>query len=539
MAVTLIGGTGLFDYLGRHFFALQTLNTARLTTVPTQVNDLITQMDGLSSDLRVTVANIAAARESWEAQGNSLAAAIVKSAGDLIIQMVKADNPQEDPSLKTALVELIRQMIVTADDVDASTVAVTPTMGSANSGTGTCIASTKRGDGFINENIYGESIEGEAIGNGSTFTFRGETTLSPKTSHDWPKGSGCVASVTASALGNLLSNAGFEDSDTNQSTKPDKWIIAVGTLGTLVAMTNVEQQTITITGTATGGSYTLTWVNAASKSQTTIPLAYNATASDVQAALNALAGLESLTVSSTGTSPDYVHTVIFYGVTNPAQLTSTNALTGGSSPALAHATSVAGSANVHSGARSLEFNSDGAELSQLRQKVTLVRETVYAFNLYAKVDSVPAAGVITVDLFDGSAVINDQQGTANSFTIDCTALTTSFVAKNGFFRTPTVLPPIVYLRIHISTAVSNTTSVFIDHCCLQKATELYAGGPFAAIFQGNTNFAAEDTITIAATNDRAGAFQEWFERAFEMRANGLLLPSDTGGTETVADSLIA
>ena len=45
-----------------------------------------------------------------------------------------------------------------------------------------------------------------------------------------------------------------------------------------------------------------------------------------------------------------------------------------------------------------------------------------------------------------------------------------------------------------------------------------------------------DTFTIAVTNNRAGSFQEWFERFFDMRAKGLLLPSDTSGS--IADSLI-
>ena len=74
---------------------------------------------------------------------------------------------------------------------------------------------------------------------------------------------------------------------------------------------------------------------------------------------------------------------------------------------------------------------------------------------------------------------------------------------------------------------------------------LYSGGPQAAIFSGKTPFTkgsaqvAPDSFTITVTNDRAGEFQEWFERMFDMAAKGLILPSDSGGSETQSDALIA
>lgn len=95
-----------------------------------------------------------------------------------------------------------------------------------------------------------------------------------------------------------------------------------------------EEQTFAISGTPTGGTYTLTY-----NGNTTAALAYNADAATVQAALRLLTGLSAVTVSSTGVSPDYTHTIVFVGVTgNPPQLTSDiTSLTGGS-PAKAHAT---------------------------------------------------------------------------------------------------------------------------------------------------------------------------------------------------------
>ena len=535
-----INVTTLFTRLGKFFHAIETLNTARLTTVPAEALEAGTQMDGTSTLLRATVKDIPTAVTSWQSSGSSLASGLVTAAGNLIRQTVEDDNPQEEKTVNAALSELIAQMIDQSENVDASTVAVTVTAGGSNTGNGTLIASTKRGDGLVNQNILAESIESIAGSSGTSLTLRGEVAQSTKLSHEWPEGSGTNKSITAVGVaGGLLTNGGFETADTNQATKPASWDCPVATLGTTLKLNAIEVQTVAISGTPTAGSYVLHWVNAASKSQTTAPLAHNATSSAVQAALRALTGLAAVTVVESGTTPNLTHTISFVGVTNPAELTSTSSMTGGT-PVITHGTTTAGSANVYSGARALEFDSDAAQLTQIKQKITgLSANGVYAVNFAAKVDVVPAAGVFTVDLYDGSAIINDDQGTANSFTFNAADLTTDFEFRNGFFRLPKVLPPLVYLRIRISTAISAGTSAFIDHVAFQAATELYAGGPWVAAFDGSTSFAAGDTHTLAVTNDRAGEFQDWFERAFNMREAGLLLPSDASGSETQADSLIA
>ncbi|MCR4375916.1 MAG: hypothetical protein NUW22_13815 [Acidobacteria bacterium] len=90
-------------------------------------------------------------------------------------------------------------------------------------------------------------------------------------------------------------------------------------------------QTVAITGTPTGGTYTLTY-----GALVTGALAYNASAATVQAALRLLAGLSEVTVESSGTSPDLTHTVTFEGVSGyPSTLVATSSLSGGSSPAIA------------------------------------------------------------------------------------------------------------------------------------------------------------------------------------------------------------
>jgi len=90
-------------------------------------------------------------------------------------------------------------------------------------------------------------------------------------------------------------------------------------------------QRVGISGSPTAGSYTISWVNASSVTLTTAPIAWNAAQADVQSALRALAGLGSVTVFTTGTTPNFTHTITFSGVPAPVALATVNSsLTGGS-----------------------------------------------------------------------------------------------------------------------------------------------------------------------------------------------------------------
>ena len=105
-----------------------------------------------------------------------------------------------------------------------------------------------------------------------------------------------------------------------------------------------EVQTVTITGTPTGGTYTLTW-----SGQTTAGIPYNATAAQVKTALEALSNIAPGDVTVTGgPHPGSVVTVTFAGAylgEDVAQMTASAAsLTGGTSPAVTVATATAGGA---------------------------------------------------------------------------------------------------------------------------------------------------------------------------------------------------
>jgi hypothetical protein len=103
-----------------------------------------------------------------------------------------------------------------------------------------------------------------------------------------------------------------------------------------------EAQTVTITGTPTGGTFTLTY-----RGDTTAAIAYNATAGAVQTALEALPSITPGDVTVTGgPGPGTPYVVTFAGTQtgDVPQMTSAGSFTGGSSPAVAVTTTTAGGA---------------------------------------------------------------------------------------------------------------------------------------------------------------------------------------------------
>ena len=83
--------------------------------------------------------------------------------------------------------------------------------------------------------------------------------------------------------------------------------------------------------------------------------------------------------------------------------------------------------------------------------------------------------------------------------------------------------------------------MYIDRLALAAATLAYNGGPYLAVFSGSTPFQKADSWTVNTTNSRGGAsyngtFQTAFDRLFNMRSLGLLLPS--AASPTISDGLI-
>lgn len=532
----------LFRRIGGFLHTGETIAAALRVDVPADVDG---SLQGLGDELptRYEAVRDSMLRnlQSFQGAGGTAIAAMVSAPVRQLVTLTVADDVPLASTEALAIRELIRQMEVAGESLDANTVSASPAYGSANIGTGKAVAAVKRPDGRTAEFAIAEDVLAQVTAlntdGTATFTLFSEPAVAAL-SPTWPAGSGTNATITskrAASTDNLVTNGTFETADDNSANLPAGWLAPTATLGTTLKLSAIEEQTVIISGTPTAGFYTLSWANASGQTQTTVPLAYNASSSAVQTALQALAGLSEVTVVESGTSPDLTHTITFTGVTNPAQLTSTSALTGGT-PAINHATSTAGSANVLRGARSVEFDSDGAQLTTIMFPVVLEPAKSYAANVFLKADVVPAAGVLTIDLVDGvgGTVINDDEGTANSYTVSASgAITTSWQGFSGVFRSPAVLPAQAYFRIRISTAVTSGSSIFLDEAYLGPIDELYADGPSLAIFDGATDFELNDRVTLAVANDRAGLIHEWMNRIFSLRENRLLFP--TAGSETIND----
>ena len=168
----------------------------------------------------------------------------------------------------------------------------------------------------------GNATTAEEIGDGffagSTATYAGE----PVTGYKKP----CLFDV-----GEALSALNFGDK-----------VYVSGTDGAFADASPAarEKQTVTIGGTPTGGTFTLTFGG-----QTTATIAYNAAASVVEAALEALSTIGQGNVQVTGNAGG-PYTVEFVGQlanANVAAMTAdASGLTGGTSPTVTIATSQAG-----------------------------------------------------------------------------------------------------------------------------------------------------------------------------------------------------
>jgi hypothetical protein len=209
--------------------------------------------------------------------------------------------------------------------------------------------------------------------------------------------------------------------------------------------------------------------------------------------------------------------------------------------------------NAYTQTSGLKLTGSGGVLTTLRQSFATPHNTgaglggtpavlgaVKQFAVHGKIKALsaaPAAGVLRVALVDGSGtVVNDDQGVANSFTVDLTLITTSFTSFSGVFRTPTILPSALKLELQTTTAITNTNSVVIDDLAFAEMTPLYTGGPSAAMFAGSTKVKSGDGWTSAITCTM-GQIAMWLERYFGLAAKGIILPYS--GSPTCADALIA
>lgn len=205
---------------------------------------------------------------------------------------------------------------------------------------------------------------------------------------------------------------------------------------------------------------------------------------------------------------------------------------------------------VFAGTYALEFLGDGSTLSAITQTTgassggttaTISPNTVYHHCLFLKRSDTLTQGVLELALINGDsgAILTDDAGNDCKNTLSYTGITTSYAAWKGSIVTPKNLPASVKIRLRLSTALDNGVSVYMDNLTLTAPDELYAGGPRLSVHSGATPSIRGDKNTVVVANDRAGAFQEAFQKLFDMRSLGLQLRSHSGGSETIDDAWIA
>lgn len=460
------------------------------------------------------------------------------------IETVEADNPQQAKTAQLAIREVIRQIIAAGQDLKGpSTVSATVSADGGNTGNGLFSASAKIDDGRASIFQFPETLTAECVSvaadKSATFRLRGQNNVG-SLSWDWPQGSGIANQIQAyvgASPENLIPNGTFETADDSDPTLPAGWVR--GSVSSLAQLTDVEEQTVVISGSPSGGSYVLHWTNADSDQQTTVPLAYNASEADVQDALRGLIGLELVTVATTGTSPNFTHTITFTGVAKPAELTSTDAFAGGGS--LAHATTTAGG-EADRGGRSLNYIGDGANAISLYVPVVLQPNTAYLAGVYYLHDT--AGYLFRFRLLDGigGSVIADDQGNDNTNSNLTAGAPSVFEIERTIFITPAVLPEIVYFHLEMQSVMAGADNIWFNEAFLIPATEIYTGGPFVAGFVSNEPFIVGDRFTFPVacntTNTSNGALHRWLNRIFQLRQNRLYFPWTTG-TPDFDDTLIS
>jgi hypothetical protein len=203
--------------------------------------------------------------------------------------------------------------------------------------------------------------------------------------------------------------------------------------------------------------------------------------------------------------------------------------------------------------QNLAFAGNGSELTSLTQtfgvtptttvgaggtSLTLLPSTTYGVNCWVKVSSTPAAGVLEIALTDSGGTILQVNSTDQKVTQDLTAVSTTYVAVNGFLRTPAVLNGTGYkLRVRLSTALSNTHSLYLDHLSLTPATQAYTGGPFLALFSGATHFVLNDLFTVTVANNYQGLWLFNLDRLLGLRTLGVSVPH-VAAAQTITEPTI-
>lgn len=197
----------------------------------------------------------------------------------------------------------------------------------------------------------------------------------------------------------------------------------------------------------------------------------------------------------------------------------------------------------YTGTYAAKFVGNGSETTTIYTVLDLANmlpSTAYALVFWTKCPGGAAAGALTVSLNDGTGtIITDNGGSSQSAVFSNGTLTaaTSYTAMTGVFYTARSLPSELRLKFSFTTAITSTKEIWIDRIMLLPMTQLYAGGPFAAVAGGATGWAKDDTLTCTVANDASTTkFIRQLDRVWNLASGGYRL--GTSATGSIDDALI-
>ena len=145
-----------------------------------------------------------------------------------------------------------------------------------------------------------------------------------------------------------------------------------------------------------------------------------------------------------------------------------------------------------------------------------------------------ATGTIRLSIQDSAGSVIDSGAVAKTVT-EANMLTT-YTLQSLTFRTPRIIPTEIYLVLESTVAVT-TAAIYVDEIVLAEMTPIARGGQAIAIIAGETNWNLDDNARYNFTNNAEGVFVEAFDKFFQMYEQGLSIPPNYVGTETILDSL--
>lgn len=203
----------------------------------------------------------------------------------------------------------------------------------------------------------------------------------------------------------------------------------------------------------------------------------------------------------------------------------------------------------HRGSKSLAMIGDGAVLHSFSQAFNTTSATAGVLRAQAKMaisfwamhdGSAPGAGILRLS-------VRDSGGTeigGSAVTVDLTsALSSSWQHFSHTWATPFPIPSGAKFVIETTTAISAGRTIYIDNVVCAEMHRPDPCGIYYLLVPGSTDWAREDHLDVTVANNRAaGVAAEMcleLDRFFDCYGLRIQWPLDSGGAETVLDSLIS